>query len=65
MGEGARLGRAEPGARVFARLVLRGMDAFCGGRSTAGVLGGTRSTGAVGTVVLIEGTGGYVCFISK
>lgn len=52
MGEGARFGRAVPAA-IVARLDLRGVAAIGDPRSTAGVLGGTRSTGAVGAVVLI------------
>ena len=65
IGDGARFGRAVPGASVFARRVLRGAaapapspaavaaEAF--GRSTAGVFGGTRSVGAVFKLVLIGG----------
>ena len=63
MGEGARLGRPVPAAMV-ARLVLRGEEVSEDVRSTAGLLGGTRSTGAVGAVVLICGMGGCSSFVS-
>lgn len=67
IGDGARFGRADPGASVFARRVLRG-DAVAAptapaaaavGRSTAGVFGGTRSVGAVFRDVLIGGGTGW------